>query len=285
METLFGKYLGAVDLVVVALCAIFAAHAADTALDSEVSQLAPATDMRPRLCGVLAPTIIWTKEVDAILNRNVFFSAPRSLPQPGERTMQNLKLLAVMFAPPPADPRWSIAIIRDDDARSAGPYVVGSRLRRTTISEIDEARVYLETDSGRREHIDLLEHSAPATRAVPATDAGRGIKKTGEHRYEVERTTLDLWLGNLGSFVTEMRVVPETKGGRAAGFRLLNIRPDSPLTHAGLQNGDVILAINNIEMNTPDQALAAYMKLKTASHLAVELERNGQRITQDYDLR
>ena len=53
----------------------------------------------------------------------------------------------------------------------------------------------------------------------------------------------------------------------------------------GLLNGDVISAINGLEMNSPDQALLAYTKLKTANHLSVSLERNGQKVTKDYNIR
>ena len=38
-------------------------------------------------------------------------------------------------------------------------------------------------------------------------------------------------------------------------------------------------------MTSPDQALLAYTKLKTANHLTVAVERNGQKITKDYNIR
>ena len=63
------------------------------------------------------------------------------------------------------------------------------------------------------------------------------------------------------------------------------MRPDGPFGKIGLQNGDVISAINGLEMTSPDKALEVYTKLKTASHLSVGLERNGQKITKDYNIR
>ncbi len=38
-------------------------------------------------------------------------------------------------------------------------------------------------------------------------------------------------------------------------------------------------------MTSPDKALEVYTKLKTANHLSVGLERNGQKITEDYNIR
>ena len=53
----------------------------------------------------------------------------------------------------------------------------------------------------------------------------------------------------------------------------------------GMQNADLIKAINGLDMSTPDKALEAYTKLKTASHLTVMLERRNENITLDYQIR
>ena len=200
-----------------------------------------------------------------------------------------------MFAPPPADPRWSVAIIRDNDDKSAGPYNVGSKLRDATVDDISEDRVYLDFGNGRIEYLDLLDRPQPAAAPVAAAPAAptdplsaeldKGIKKIGEHNYEVQRSTLDSLLGNMGALAKGARIVPETKDGKSAGFRLFSIRPDGPFAKIGLLNGDVVSAINGLEMNSPDQALLAYTKLKTANHLSVAIERNGQKITKDYNIR
>ena len=89
----------------------------------------------------------------------------------------------------------------------------------------------------------------------------------------------------MGALSRAARIVPEMKDGKAAGFRLFSIRPDGPFAKIGLQNGDIISAINGLEMTSPDKALEVYTKLKTANHLSVGLERNGQKITKDYNIR
>jgi general secretion pathway protein C len=310
METLLRRYLWAIDLAVVALCAMFGGRAAATAIESAMVKIAPPAKRAPRPTTTSSTATVYSKEVEPILNRNIFCStcppilkkdAPVDTgpppPPPLQKTSMNVKVLAIMYAPPPVDPRWSIAIIRDNDDKSSGPYSVGSKLRDATISDIEEARVYLDFGSGRQEYIDLLDvpaatpgAPAPVAAAGPPTDPfsaelDRGIKKTGEHSYEVQRATVDSLLGNMGALAKGARIVPETKDGKAAGFRLFSIRPDGPFAKIGLQNGDVISAINGLEMNSPDQALMVYTKLKTANHLSVAVERNGQKITKDYNIR
>jgi general secretion pathway protein C len=307
VELLLRKYMWAVDGLIVALCAVFLARASATAIGGKMVVGAGTAAPRPARIAVPAPAApVYSKQVEEILNRNIFCSTcPPILAKPVtdtgpppapplQRTSLNLKLLAIMFAPPPADPRWSVAIIRDNDDKSAGPYTVGSKLRDATVDDIAEDRVYLDFGNGRIEYLDLLDRPQPAAAPVAAAPAptdplaaelDKGIKKIGEHNYEVQRSTLDSLLGNMGALAKGARIVPETKDGKSAGFRLFSIRPDGPFAKIGLLNGDVVSAINGLEMNSPDQALLAYTKLKTANHLSVAIERNGQKITKDYNIR
>jgi general secretion pathway protein C len=313
VEIVLRKYLWAVDLAVIAICAWFSARAAATQIGTTMSRAGGpvAAAKRPVRVASAAPQT-YSKEVEPILKRNVFCSTCPPIiapppdqvasgpppPPPLQRTNLPLKLLAIMYAPPPADPRWSMAVIRDNDSHAAGPYSVGSKIREATIDDIEEERVYLDFGGGRREYLELIERaqttpSAPLAAAAPAAPSSdplaaemeRGIKKTGDHSYEVQRSTVDALLGNMGALARAARIVPETKDGKAAGFRLFSVKPDGPFAKIGLQNSDVISAINGIEMNSPDQAVLVYTKLKSANHLSVAIERNGQKITKDYNIR
>jgi len=308
MERLLRWYLWTVDGVVIALCMIFLARASSTVIERNLLSRGSTATQTWRQPATTAP--VYTKEVEDILKRNIFCSTcPPIVSEDGsgpgpttaaapplQPTSLNLKLLAIMFAPRPTDPRRSVAIIRDNDGKSAGPYYIGSQLRAATIDEIAADRVYLDFGGGRREYLDLLDHPRPApidpvTAALPkpadplAAELDRGIKKLGEHTYEVQRSTLDTLLGNMPALAVGARIVPEAKDGKPAGFRLLSLRPDVPFTKIGLQNGDVVAAINGLDMNSPDEALLAYTKLKTANHLSVAILRNGQKITKDYNIR
>jgi general secretion pathway protein C len=310
MEILLRKYLWVIDLVVIALGAVFSARAAATMIETKLARSAPPPKAAPRIAAAAAPQTVYSKEYEPILKRNVFCSECPPLieePKKGEaevpvdlgpqRTSLPLALVAIMFAPAPADPHLSIAIIRDTEQKTAGAYSIDGTIRDATITDIEETRVHFNVQ-GRHEYLDLIDKGPAPTPAAPVAAAPaapssdplgaelqKGIKKTGENNYEVQRGTVDSLLNNISALSRAARIVPEMKDGRAAGFRLFSVRPDGPFAVIGLQNGDVISSINGLEMNSPDQALMVYTKLKSAAHLSVGLDRNGQKITKEYNIR
>ena len=311
METLLRKYLWAIDLAAIAISALFAARATGVFVESVLSRNTPPLRSAQRSTAEPnAPVTYYSKQVEDILKRNVFCSTcPPILPVPkveGEaivqpdpvplRTALPLKLMVIMFSPPPNNPKWSVAVIRDTEKNAAGPYTIDMKIRGATVVDIEETRIYLD-NGGKREYLDLIDRPDPPQVAAPESapaaastdpfvaEMEKGIKKLSEHGYEVQRGTVDSLLGNMAVLSRAARIVPEVRDGKAAGFRLFSVKSDGPFAKIGLQNGDVIYAINGLEMTSPDKALEIYTKLKSANHLAVALERNGQKITKDYNIR
>jgi general secretion pathway protein C len=79
-----------------------------------------------------------------------------------------------------------------------------------------------------------------------------------------------------------LRLVPEAKGGAVIGVRLFGIRSDSLLRIIGLENGDRLESINGFALGTPEQALRAYAQLRTATRLALSINRRGNPLTLMY---
>jgi general secretion pathway protein C len=80
-----------------------------------------------------------------------------------------------------------------------------------------------------------------------------------------------------------LRVVPEQKDGRL-GLRLFGIRPTSLLSTLGLKNGDRLESINGLNIASPEKALEAYARLRTAQHLRLRLERAGRPLEIDLNI-
>jgi hypothetical protein len=132
--------------------------------------------------------------------------------------------------------------------------------------------------------------SARRARHVPAGDRladelVRGVRKLGEGRYEIERGAIELALRNLGSLSGMVRVAPDVREGKPSGFRLVAISADGPFAKLGLRRDDVLVSVNGLDIRTPDSALDAHAKLKSASRLALGLLREGRELVQVYTVR
>ncbi|HEY5284912.1 MAG TPA: type II secretion system protein GspC [Polyangia bacterium] len=311
MELLLTRYLWLLDMAIIGICAAVLGSSASSLVAYRLGE-APHPRSPTTQVPLPLPRKVSGKQPNAILRRNIFCSTcppirldgdpepvtlPDMAPLQPQPTQLPLKLLAVMYAPPPKAHKWNMAVIHKNDRKTVGAFQEGAEVHGATLLSIADTRVYID-NAGATEFLDLLPppKTAPLPPPRPATppaqpidafsqELDRGIKKLGERRYEIHRSTLESVLGNLALLSRSARIVPEIRGGKTAGFRLFAVRPDGPFAKIGLQNGDVIASINGLEMTSPEKALAVYGKLKSASHLDLGLERNGQKVLSNYAIR
>ena len=105
------------------------------------------------------------------------------------------------------------------------------------------------------------------------------IKKVSDTEFEIDRSAIDKILENQSALMRSARIVPEQKDGKVVGIRLFGVRPDSLLGTLGLKNGDRLETINGFNMGSPEKALEAYARLRTANNLELTLNRRGKPTT------
>ena len=312
MDSLLRKYAWVLALLAIALCASFLGRATASVVSSLILSGEPPALTRRAPEIVASSDETHAKDIEYILRRNIFCStcAPKSLtPEKVEvqtgpvdttpvRSSLNLTLLATMVAP--GDFRWSMAAIRDntDDRKPVQIFRRGDKLPQgdAVVAQVIESRVYLMV--GRRiEYLDQGNGPPPPPAQMVASvepsggestglekDVERGVRCSGSS-CEVDKSLIDKFLSNTTALATSARFVPSMKDGKPNGFKLYAIRPGSVFAKIGLQNADLIKVINGLDMSTPDRALEAYTKLKSASHLTVMVERRGENVTLDYQIR
>jgi hypothetical protein len=129
---------------------------------------------------------------------------------------------------------------------------------------------------------------APARHATDDAfwdDLDRGVKKLGEHRYEIKSSALALAQANLGKLAHVARVAPDVREGKPVGFRLLWVKADGPIAGLGLRSDDVLVSVNGLDISTPDHVLDAYGKLKEARLFELGVVRDGRATTFEYAIR
>ena len=66
---------------------------------------------------------------------------------------------------------------------------------------------------------------------------------------------------------------------------MMGIRDDSLLGVLGMKNGDRLQTINGFDMSSPEKALEAYARLRTADKLTVQVNRGGKNMNLDYNIK
>lgn len=90
---------------------------------------------------------------------------------------------------------------------------------------------------------------------------------------------------DFNTILTQARAVPNFENGQASGYKLFQIVPGSIYDKLGLKNGDVIAGVDGQPINDPAKAFELLGKLKEgASHMELQVKRNGQAQTYTYDI-
>jgi general secretion pathway protein C len=130
------------------------------------------------------------------------------------------------------------------------------------------------------------EAAAPAAHGAPTvpSDIASKIQKISDTEFHIDHAVIDNILEHQAELMKSARIVPEQKDGKVLGIRLFGIRPDTLLGTLGIQNGDRLESINGFNMGSPEKALEAYARLRTATSLNVKVSRRGQPVSIDYQI-
>lgn len=128
-------------------------------------------------------------------------------------------------------------------------------------------------------------NTGTGTAGTVPPDIASKIQKVSDNEFNVDRSVVDKILENQADLMRTARIVPEQKDGKVVGIRLFGIRPDTLLGTLGLQNGDRLESINGFNMASPEKALEAYARLRTASNLNVKVNRRGSGMDIDYRIK
>jgi len=228
---------------------------------------------------------------DLIAKRNIFAfpeqkgSSPNSetrTPEP-EVTDLRVRLRGTVVAPP----EFSVAVIEDPSTRKEDLYIVGDRLHDAEIVEILKDRVLLRRQ-GRVEVLKLFEEKEG--RARGGAQAKFSPRRSSSH---VDRGAL-LRAGGaassrriqqkIRSLMAQLRLRPHFEGGKPAGFRIGRVGEGSVFQAAGLREGDIIVAINDEDVRTPNQLLKAYREVAEDEELWLDIIRGGEEETVEIDI-
>lgn len=131
------------------------------------------------------------------------------------------------------------------------------------------------------------EAAAAPPAGIPAAPAPAGglAAPTGGGNYVVDQRALNAALDNIGQAMTDARLLPSLKDGKVEGFRASEVKPQGIFGTIGIRNGDVLLRMNDFPIDSPEKAIQSFASLKGQSRIKLDLIRDGQPTTFNYDIR
>jgi general secretion pathway protein C len=85
--------------------------------------------------------------------------------------------------------------------------------------------------------------------------------------------------------MTDARLLPSSRDGKVDGFRVSEVRPSGVFSMVGIKNGDLLQRVNDFPIDSPEKAIQSFVSLKGQSRIKLDLVRDGQPTTLNYDIR
>ena len=139
---------------------------------------------------------------------------------------------------------------------------------------------------GRAIEVAIIDAAAAADSGTPQGGSATAFARTsGEGSYLVDRKRVQQALERPGQIMTDARLLPNTVDGKQQGFSISEIKQDGIYQSLGLQNGDVLLRINDFNISSTENALQAFMALKGMDKVNLDIIRSGNKMTMTYLIR
>jgi general secretion pathway protein C len=151
------------------------------------------------------------------------------------------------------------------------------------LMKVKHDRVTLKRPDGSTVELQVVDDTkiVNIAKAVP----GSGVRKVGEGKFMVDQREIASSTENLNQVLTQARALPYMEAGKTVGFRISEIVPGSIYEKIGLVNGDVVQRVNSQDVDDPGKFFQLYQGLKDEKRISIDLLRNGQRQSLNYEVR
>lgn len=218
-----------------------------------------------------------------ITGRNLFGSLDKASEDVNEEEIEELELTSLKIAllgTVTGSEQNAFAVIEETDKRKQGLYKIGDSVQNATVKKILREKVVLRV--GTKDEILTMEESAASRRDKrrrPSKSTERGSTIT------VSRKDIQNSLKDINNLMSQVRIRPHFKDGKSDGLSVSRIKGGSIFSKLGLRNGDIVQKINGEPINSPDEVLVLYEKLKSGSRVSLEVTRKGEPKTMNYRFR
>ena len=187
-------------------------------------------------------------------------------------------------------PRESFALILKNSSKEERVFRMGDTVFNTgPLALVRKDYIEIQTGATRTKLATpaTASLSTPAAPAAPgAAPAGGALaSQTSSGNFVIDQRALNASLDNIGQAMTDARLLPSIKDGKVEGFRASEVKPQGIFGTIGIKNGDILLRMNDFPIDSPEKAIQSFATLKGQSRIKLDLIRDGQPTTFNYDIR
>lgn len=228
----------------------------------------------------------------AIAERNIFGSLQKTSLEQGTEEIEALEptsLKIALLGTVTGNDKYAFAVIEESDKRKQGLYRVGDSVQEAVVKRILRGKVVLRV--GDKDEVLTMEEPSSSRKETPfpttKTRPGRFTSGPTERASSivVNRKDLQKSLKDINELLTQVRIRPHFKDGRADGLSITRIRRGSIFAKLGLRNGDIVQGINGRSITSPDDVLALYEQLNSGTPMSLAITRRNQQRTINYRFR
>ena len=171
------------------------------------------------------------------------------------------------------------AVIEEEGKGKQHLFREGDKIQRATIKSILRRKVVLNVD-GRDEMLEMEQMKddsrSPKAHRPPPSKSSANIR--------LKRSQMDDAVKNVNQLMQQVRILPHFQNGNPDGLSFTNIKPNSIFAKMGLRNGDIIMGVDDQQIETVDDALNLYQRLKSSDQIRLQIKRQGRQKTIEYDI-
>jgi general secretion pathway protein C len=153
------------------------------------------------------------------------------------------------------------------------------------ISEIRRDGIIVR-QGDQQELLELAASQIEKPLSTPVTATSAIVPTPGAPaRTVLDRRDVEQAMGDVPKLLSQARAVPYLVNGAMNGFRLDFIAPSSFYEKIGLKYGDVLQQVNGVDIRDPGTMLTLFQQLRSERSVKLDVLRNNQRTTMNFDIR
>ena len=228
-----------------------------------------------------------------VVDRNLFQTkaTAAAIPQTVDvEGLQQTNLKLKLWGTVTGGEKEAYAVIEETSKRTQNLFRVGDNVQNATLKLILREKVVLSV-KGRDEVLEIekpadrARSARPSLNAAARSRAGAKRRAPRSQKITLRRAQIDEALQDVNQLLSDVSIRPHFQDGQPDGLMLSRVKPNSLFMRMGLRNGDVINGVNGQQLQSVDDAMSFYERLRESDQVTVQLKRGGRERTIQYSIR